>query len=62
MGIHNFVAHLLALGCLAGIFLFPAVGSAQAQDECPDQLEMCPNLKAYPAFDLDASPNRVMAV
>ena len=53
MEIHNCAARLIALGCLAGFFLFPAVGSAQAQDECPDQLELCPNMKAYPAFDLD---------
>jgi hypothetical protein len=51
---HNFAAHLLALCCLAGVFLLPAARSAQAQDVCPDAPEdWCPNLEAYPAFDLD---------
>lgn len=51
---HNFVTHLLALCCLAGVFLLPAARSAQAQDVCSDAPEdLCPNLKAYPAFDLD---------
>lgn len=51
---HNFATRFLALCCLAGVLLFPTAGSVQAQDVCPDALDdLCPNLKAFPAFDLD---------
>ena len=51
---HNFATRLLALCCLAGVILLATAGSAQAQGVCPDAPDdLCPNLEAVPAFDLD---------